>query len=94
MTGHKILPLDGRDEVWRESALCREVDPEIFFPEKGQSTADAKRVCAACDVRVECLEWALGRAERFGVAGGLSERERRGLLKARGRVVPVLGSAA
>ncbi len=65
------------DESWRLSALCGETDPEAFFPEKGGSTRDAKRVCTGCDVRAECLEFALANDERFGIWGGLSERERR-----------------
>lgn len=64
---------------WTESALCAETDPEAFFPEKGGSTRAAKRVCQACDVRAECLEYALGHDERFGIWGGFSERERRRL---------------
>jgi WhiB family redox-sensing transcriptional regulator len=65
------------DESWRLDGLCAETDPEAFFPEKGGSTRDAKRVCAGCPVRSECLEYALGNDERFGIWGGLSERERR-----------------
>ena len=64
-------------EAWRQNALCAETDPEAFFPEKGGSTRDAKRVCAGCPVRLQCLEFALDNDERFGIWGGLSERERR-----------------
>jgi WhiB family redox-sensing transcriptional regulator len=70
-------PVAGADESWRLEGLCAETDPEAFFPEKGGSTRDAKRVCAGCPVRLECLEYALGNDERFGIWGGLSERERR-----------------
>lgn len=62
---------------WRWRALCAETDPEAFYPEKGGSVRDAKRTCGNCDVRVECLAYALDRDERFGIWGGLSERERR-----------------
>jgi WhiB family redox-sensing transcriptional regulator len=65
--------------AWMDSGLCAEVDPEIFFPEKGGSSRDAKQVCRGCEVRAECLEYALANDERFGVFGGLSERERRKL---------------
>ncbi len=65
------------DETWRLDALCAETDPEAFFPEKGGSTRDAKRVCTGCPVRAQCLEFALENDERFGIWGGLSERERR-----------------
>jgi WhiB family redox-sensing transcriptional regulator len=64
---------------WRLDALCAETDPEAFFPEKGGSTREAKRVCTGCEVRAECLEYALANDERFGIWGGLSERERRRL---------------
>ncbi len=67
----------GGEEGWRLDALCAETDPEAFFPEKGGSTREAKRVCAGCSVRAECLEFALANDERFGIWGGLSERERR-----------------
>lgn len=66
---------------WQERALCAQTDPEAFFPEKGGSTREAKKVCQACEVRVECLEYALAQDERFGIWGGLSERERRRLKK-------------
>ena len=71
--------VDVGDETWRDLALCAETDPEAFFPEKGGSTREAKRVCIGCDVRAECLEYALEHDERFGIWGGLSERERRKL---------------
>ena len=64
---------------WQGRALCAEVDPEIFFPEKGGSTREPKRVCRACEVRTECLDYALEHDERFGIWGGFSERERRAL---------------
>jgi WhiB family redox-sensing transcriptional regulator len=69
------------DEIpdWQERALCAQTDPEAFFPEKGGSTREAKRICSGCEVRAECLEYALAQDERFGIWGGLSERERRRL---------------
>ncbi|MBN9606127.1 MAG: WhiB family transcriptional regulator [Actinomycetales bacterium] len=68
---------------WQSDALCAQTDPEAFFPEKGGSTRDAKRICASCDVAAQCLEYALQNDERFGIWGGLSERERRRLRRAR-----------
>ena len=65
--------------TWQDQALCAQTDPEAFFPEKGGSTREAKKVCLGCDVRGECLEYALANDERFGIWGGLSERERRRL---------------
>ncbi|RAV04456.1 WhiB family transcriptional regulator [Mycolicibacter senuensis] len=64
---------------WQEQALCHQSDPEMFFPEKGGATSAAKRICRACPVRQECLNHALDNDERFGIWGGLSERERRKL---------------
>ncbi len=72
-------PLTPEDPGWQEMALCAQTDPEAFFPEKGGSTREAKRVCTGCEVRSECLEYALEHDERFGIWGGLSERERRKL---------------
>jgi WhiB family redox-sensing transcriptional regulator len=66
---------------WQERALCAQTDPEAFFPEKGGSTREAKRICTGCEVRSECLDYALAHDERFGIWGGLSERERRKLKK-------------
>lgn len=78
-----LAPLLAAEEAaelsWQDRALCAETDPEAFFPEKGGSTRDAKRVCRACEVRSECLEYALANDERFGIYGGLSPMERRRL---------------
>jgi WhiB family redox-sensing transcriptional regulator len=71
--------LDVEEQSWHERALCAETDPEAFFPEKGGSTREAKKICTGCEVRAECLEFALANDERFGIWGGLSERERRRL---------------
>jgi WhiB family redox-sensing transcriptional regulator len=68
---------------WQTDALCAQTDPEAFFPEKGGSTRDAKRICTGCSVRAQCLEYALENDERFGIWGGLSERERRKLRRGR-----------
>lgn len=67
------------DDLWQERALCAQTDPEAFFPEKGGSTREAKRICSGCEVKDACLEYALANDERFGIWGGLSERERRRL---------------
>ena len=66
-----------QDVGWQDRALCSQTDPEAFFPVKGGSTREAKKVCRGCEVRAECLEYALEHDERFGIWGGLSERERR-----------------
>ncbi len=67
--------------AWQSDSLCAQTDPEAFFPEKGGSTRDAKKICGSCEVRTHCLEYALENDERFGIWGGLSERERRKLRK-------------
>ncbi len=67
------------EDQWQDRALCAQTDPEAFFPEKGGSTREAKRICQGCEVKPECLEFALHNDERFGIWGGLSERERRRL---------------
>jgi WhiB family redox-sensing transcriptional regulator len=62
---------------WQSRANCMGVDPELFFPERGSSTREAKEVCRGCVVREDCLEYALAHGEKFGIWGGMSERERR-----------------
>lgn len=66
---------------WADEAMCLQAEPDTFFPEKGGSTREAKRICTMCTVKAECLEYALENEERFGIWGGLSERERRKLKK-------------
>ena len=63
---------------WTEIAACKGVDPNIFFPELGESVEPAKAICARCTVTAECLEYSftLG-SPCFGIWGGLSARERR-----------------
>ena len=77
--------LDTIENDWRNQARCAEVDSEIFFPEKGGSTREAKKVCTGCEVRAECLQSALDGRELHGIWGGLSDRERRRLLRDQGR---------
>ena len=76
-----LLEPEADEQGWQDRALCAQTDPEAFFPEKGGSTREAKKVCLTCDVRDDCLEYALMNDERFGIWGGLSERERRKLKK-------------
>ena len=76
--------LEGQeDRSWQAQANCMGVDPDLFFPERGASTREAKEVCRGCVVREDCLEYALGSGEKFGIWGGMSERERRRLRRAR-----------
>ncbi len=68
---------------WQTAANCLGVDPDLFFPERGASTKEAKSVCQGCVVREDCLEYALANGEKFGIWGGLSERERRRIRRQR-----------
>ena len=77
--GFTVFGLEPDAQSWQEQALCAETDPEAFFPEKGGSTREAKKICTGCEVKAQCLEYALSNDERFGIWGGLSERERRRL---------------
>lgn len=63
-------------EPWTVDALCAQVDPEVFFPEKPDGPALARQVCAACTVRVQCLEFALRTRPRHGIWAGTTERQR------------------
>jgi WhiB family transcriptional regulator, redox-sensing transcriptional regulator len=69
--------------AWQRKANCLGVDPELFFPERGASTREAKEVCRGCTVKDDCLEFALDSSEKFGIWGGLSERERRKVRRSR-----------
>ncbi len=84
-----VTTLYGRQErSWQLQANCMGVDPDLFFPERGASTREAKEVCRGCVVREDCLEYALANGEKFGIWGGMSERERRRLRRARALRAP------
>lgn len=70
-------------QAWHKKANCMGVDPELFFPERGTSTREAKEVCRGCVVRENCLDHAIANGEKFGIWGGMSERERRRVRRAR-----------
>jgi WhiB family redox-sensing transcriptional regulator len=74
-------------QSWRMQGRCRGIDPAIFYPptEDDASAAEAKQICSTCPVRTPCLEHALALREKFGVWGGLTERERRRALRQRRR---------
>ena len=61
---------------WVEAGLCGQTDPDAFFPDKGGSNRAAKKVCARCDVRADCLADALAEPDPGGVWGGTTEAER------------------
>ena len=74
----KLIEALAIDELsWQDYANCRGADADLFFPERGASTRKAKAICAACEVRSDCLDFALRVGEKFGIWGGMSERERR-----------------
>ena len=75
--------IDMSAQAWARRAACRSAEPDTFFPEKGGSTRESKRICATCPVIDECLEFALTNGERFGIWGGKTERERRAMGYAR-----------
>jgi WhiB family redox-sensing transcriptional regulator len=80
--------------TWQRAANCLGVDPDLFFPERGGSTREAKEVCRGCVVREECLQYALDNSEKFGIWGGLSERERRRLRRRRNGTPYSVGQAS
>jgi WhiB family redox-sensing transcriptional regulator len=67
---------------WQDEALCAEVDGDLFFPEKGERSVWAKKLCAACPVSVPCLEMAMVEEIEFGVWGGLTANQRTQLRRA------------
>ncbi|QSB04436.1 WhiB family transcriptional regulator [Natronoglycomyces albus] len=74
---------------WRHRAICRDEDPELFFPIGDTGPAlgqiqQAKAVCGRCPVSESCLQWALESGQDAGVWGGLSEVERRELKRRSG----------
>ena len=89
----KVTPSGGGEDTmahanpeersWQDYANCLGVDPDLFFPERGASTREAKEVCRGCVVRDDCLEYALVNGEKFGIWGGMSERERRRIRRQR-----------
>ena len=74
----KLIEALAVDELsWQDYGACRGADADLFFPERGASTRKAKAICGECDVKAPCLEFAIVTGEKFGIWGGMSERERR-----------------
>lgn len=82
------------ERSWQRLANCMGVDPDLFFPERGVSTREAKEVCRGCVVRSDCLDYALANGEKFGIWGGMSERERRTVRRARAADAQRRGAAS
>ena len=74
-----MLGLYDQEFEWMQTGACREEDPDLFFPERGGDFAAPKEVCARCDVKDECLAYAMDNHIQFGIWGGTSEHERRKL---------------
>ncbi|CAN5263962.1 WhiB family transcriptional regulator [soil metagenome] len=83
MFTHLLEILASDQLAWQDLANCRGADPDLFFPERGASTRTAKSICRQCSVRAQCLEFAIVSSEKFGIWGGLSERERRKIRRER-----------
>lgn len=70
-------------QPWMDDALCAQVDPAIFYPEKGRQSDDAKKICARCPVAAECLEYGLEKSDGWGTWGGLAPEDRKKVLRER-----------
>jgi WhiB family transcriptional regulator, redox-sensing transcriptional regulator len=66
---------------WERDARCNDYDPEIFFDPRVRFERKAKSICGRCDVRANCLAYALQTRIEFGVWGGMNGKERRALLR-------------
>lgn len=101
-SAQKLMELATLSLEWMQRGACHspDVDDSWFFPTRGDSLRPAKMVCRDCQVREDCLEYALAIGEKFGVWGGMSERERRRLRRQRalaekaGRPAPVMPPVA
>lgn len=67
--------------AWQALGACVGADPNIFFPTRGEDTREAKKICSGCSVKEECLDFGIN--EKFGIFGGLSERQRRDIRRKR-----------
>lgn len=89
MSALRLLLRRPDEDDWMDDALCAEVGTDLFFPEKGEPAAAARRLCARCGVRDECLEYALSteinptRDYRHGIYGGTTPAEREAIAAAR-----------
>jgi WhiB family redox-sensing transcriptional regulator len=79
VNGPERLAAEVEVRSWVLRANCLGIDSDLFFPDRGEPTRHAKAVCLGCEVRHECLDYALDTGQKFGVWGGTSERERRAL---------------
>ena len=68
-------------DIWQDQAACYGIDPDTFFPTSEEEAGPALAFCSACDIRQTCLSWALKNGERYGVWGGLTEQQRRRVVR-------------
>lgn len=70
---------------WMEEGACQNLDEDsqIFFPAQGYNAREAKKICARCPVRVQCLNWSIETRQMFGVWGGVGEKKRRMMMRLR-----------
>jgi WhiB family transcriptional regulator, redox-sensing transcriptional regulator len=77
--------IDDQRPSWQHEGECNGLNFEqidhVFYPSQGQSIKEARKICAPCPVKQECLDYALEKGERFGIWGGLTTRERNRILK-------------
>lgn len=76
-----MMPI--RLPIFDGDALCAETDPDAFFPEKGGKVRAVEAICAACEIRLQCLQWSMDNAEQHGTWAGVSENRRKQILRAR-----------
>ena len=67
------------ERPWAAFAVCRDRDPDTFFPVTTDGEREAIRICEGCPVRIDCLEFAIETRVRFGVWGGVTEKQRRSI---------------
>lgn len=89
-----VRAMKATDESWMRYGACRDVPPDVFFPNDGVGVTAAQQICSGCSVREACLEYALTNRIDHGVWGGASERARRTMLKQRRRGVAQIPAIA
>jgi WhiB family redox-sensing transcriptional regulator len=76
-----LPPNPAPPDMWQDQAACHGIDPDVFFPTSEEEAGPALTYCGACGIREMCLAWALKNGERYGVWGGLTEQQRRRLVR-------------
>jgi WhiB family transcriptional regulator, redox-sensing transcriptional regulator len=76
-----LPPNPSPPDMWQDQAACFGIDPDTFFPTSEDEAGPALAYCTACPIRQTCLAWALKNGERYGVWGGLTEQQRRRVVR-------------